>query len=169
MPEDKRGRPQKEIREDIFEGLCKAQCTKREIYSILAVSEDTLERWVKRTYECVFAEIWQEKSAGGLVTLRRAQLRMAETNPTMAIWCGKQYLGQRDKQDVTTTIVVDELTKVRQSAAYVLQKKLDRGVAFEKAIEEMRLGEMNPEDIDWAASLSPDERQQQIQEFGRVD
>ena len=34
------------------------------------------------------------------MSLRRSQFRIAETNPTMAIWLGKQYLGQKDRADV---------------------------------------------------------------------
>ena len=30
------------------------------------------------------------------MSLRRTQFKLAEKNPTMAIWLGKQYLGQRD-------------------------------------------------------------------------
>ena len=36
------------------------------------------------------------KKEGGKIALRRYQLQQAEKNPTMAIWLGKQYLGQRD-------------------------------------------------------------------------
>ena len=33
------------------------------------------------------------------MSLRRLQFRMAEKSPAMAIWLGKQYLGQTDKID----------------------------------------------------------------------
>ena len=32
----------------------------------------------------------------GKVSLRRAQFKLAQTNPTMSIFLGKQYLGQSD-------------------------------------------------------------------------
>jgi hypothetical protein len=35
------------------------------------------------------------------MSLRRWQMKMAQTNATMAIWLGKQYLGQSDRQEVT--------------------------------------------------------------------
>lgn len=155
-------RPLKDIEPWRVYKLARIGCTNEEIAVILDCHKDTLTNR--------FSDALRKGRERMKMSLRRMQYKAAcAGDRTILIWMGKQYLGQRDKQDVTTTIVVDELTKVRQSAAYVLQKKLDRGVAFEKAMEEMRLGEMNPEDIEWAATLSPDERQQQIQEFGRVD
>ena len=35
---------------------------------------------------------------------------MADNNPTMAIWLGKQYLGQRDYKDYVVTQKVDQET-----------------------------------------------------------
>ena len=40
-----------------------------------------------------------KRSAGGLTSLRRIQFSMAHTNVAMAIWLGKQYLGQKDIVD----------------------------------------------------------------------
>jgi len=40
----------------------------------------------------------------GFVSLRRKQFAMAEKNPTMAIWLGKQYLGQSDRSSVDMNI-----------------------------------------------------------------
>ena len=34
------------------------------------------------------------------MSLRRTQFKLAEKNPTMAIWLGKQQLGQRDNIEV---------------------------------------------------------------------
>ena len=33
---------------------------------------------------------------------------MAETNPTMAIWLGKQYLGQKDTKDISVKQMVSQ-------------------------------------------------------------
>ena len=43
-----------------------------------------------------FAEIYGQKREAGKISLRRSQFQMAQTNPTMAIFLGKQYLGQTD-------------------------------------------------------------------------
>jgi hypothetical protein len=97
------GRPKKEIDQEVFEGLCRIQCTLEEISSWFKCSEDTIERWCKRTYAQTFAESYKKYSASGKISLRRAQMKLAEKNATMAIWLGKQYLGQKD--DEKTAIV----------------------------------------------------------------
>ena len=83
-----------------FENLCKMQCTETEIMSWFDVSKDTLIRWCKANYGCDFATIYEQKKEGGKIALRRYQLQLAEKNPTMAIWLGKQYLKQRDNIEV---------------------------------------------------------------------
>ena len=90
------GRPQKEINQKQFESLCAIQCTQEEICSVLDVDDKTLTNWCKETYNMSFSEIFAQKRAGGKASLRRNQWRLSETNPTMAIWLGKQYLGQSD-------------------------------------------------------------------------
>lgn len=100
-------RPLKQIDQSTFEELCKIQCTLVEIAGVLRVSEDTVERWCKRTYKESFAEAYKKHSAEGRTSLRRAQFRMAEKNPALAIWLGKQYLGQSDK--VETTVRQEDL------------------------------------------------------------
>lgn len=94
----KMGRPIKEINQKTFEGLCQIQCTEEEICAILDVSDETLNRWCKKTYNKTFVEVFREKRIGGKASLRRSQWKLAETNATLAIWLGKQYLGQRDEQ-----------------------------------------------------------------------
>lgn len=96
------GRPKKEIDPEVFEGLCRIQCTLQEIASFFKCSEDTIERWCKRTYKVTFADAYKKYSASGKISLRRAQLKLAEKNATMAIWLGKQYLGQKDDDRMST-------------------------------------------------------------------
>lgn len=90
------GRPKKEINQKQFESLCAIQCTQEEICGVLDVDDKTLSKWCQETYEMSFSEVFRQKRQGGKASLRRNQWRMSETNPTMAIWLGKQYLGQRD-------------------------------------------------------------------------
>lgn len=92
----KTGRPRKEIDLETFKGLCFIQCTITEIAGVLDCSTDTVERWCLRELEMPFAEAFKKYSAGGKMSLRRSQFKLAEKNATMAIWLGKQYLGQRD-------------------------------------------------------------------------
>lgn len=92
-------RPLKEIDKKAFENLCGLQCTKEEICSFFEVSDKTLERWCKRTYKAGFSEVFRQKRGKGKISLRRAQFKLAEKNASMAIFLGKQYLGQRDQPD----------------------------------------------------------------------
>lgn len=94
----KMGRPKKEIDKQQFEKLCGLQCTLEEVCGYFGVEDDTLNRWCKETYDGkTFSEIFKVKRGAGKISLRRYQFQLAETNPTMAIWLGKQYLGQSDQ------------------------------------------------------------------------
>ena len=89
-------RPKKEIDQKQFEALCGLQCTLLEICDALDVSDKTLYGWCKRTYGEHFSEVFAKKRGKGKISLRRMQWRLAEKNASMAIWLGKQYLGQRE-------------------------------------------------------------------------
>ena len=93
-------RPAKEIDQKCFQKLCKLQCTLEEIAGFFECSIDTIERWCERTFNESFAEIYKKYSAGGRTSLRRYQFNLAKTNASMAIWLGKQYLGQTDKLEL---------------------------------------------------------------------
>lgn len=97
----KMGRPAKAIDQKQFENLCSLQCTHEEICGWFDVCPDTLEKWCKQTYgrDMTFSKVFAIKRAGGRISLRRSQFRLAEKNAAMAIWLGKQYLGQSDKPD----------------------------------------------------------------------
>lgn len=89
-------RPRKEIDADQFKKLCEIQCTLEEIAGFFDVSADTIERWCKRELHMSFAESFKTYSAVGKTSLRRYQYHLAEKNTAMAIWLGKQWLGQRE-------------------------------------------------------------------------
>lgn len=112
-------RPRIEIDQKQFEQLCSIQCTLNEIAGFFNCSTDTIERWCEREYGESFADIYGKKRGIGKISLRRSQFRMAETNATMAIWLGKQYLGQRD--------VVEVAAPAAESAIENIAKQLMRG------------------------------------------
>ena len=90
-------RPRKHIDKDNFEKLCGLFCTLTDIAAFFNVSEDTVERWCKRTYHVGFAEIYKKLSAAGRTSLRRWQFQAAERgNTSLLIFLGKNYLGQAD-------------------------------------------------------------------------
>lgn len=101
------GRPRIEIDVGQFNKLCELQCTEEEIAGFFECSVDTIERWCKRTFGCSFADVFKQKATRGRIALRRMQLKHAEKNASMAIFLGKQWLGQRDKIEQTITEVED--------------------------------------------------------------
>ena len=102
------GRPRKEIDSDQFEKLCGLQCTLAEISGWFGCSEDTIERWCKRTFGKGFADTFKTHSQSGKISLRRYQFKIAEKNAAMAIFLGKQYLGQKDEPDINLASVPDD-------------------------------------------------------------
>lgn len=98
--EKKTGRPRKEISEATFEGLCKIQCTLQEIADVFHCSEDTIERWCRRTYELSFAEAYKKYSAEGKASLRRNMFRLSERNAAVAIFLAKNWLGMTDNVEL---------------------------------------------------------------------
>ena len=104
-------RPRKEINQEQFEYLCGIMCTLEEIAGFFNCSEDTIENWCKRHYKERFSEIYKKFSARGKQSLRRYQFDLAKKNATMAIWLGKQWLGQKDEQVIEVNRNADETLK----------------------------------------------------------
>jgi hypothetical protein len=105
MAENKGGRPKKQIDQKEFEKLCFLQCTKQEFCSWFDTTDKTLERWCKETYGMGFSEIFRIKRENGIISLRRTQFQLAEKSPAMAIFLGKNLLGQTDKMEQTVNDV----------------------------------------------------------------
>lgn len=100
-------RPKKEIDYKIVNSLGKIMCTEEEIANILNISVRTLQR------DEEFCRVYKKSLDEGKKSLRRYQFEIAKTNPTMAIWLGKQYLGQRDLQEVKQeTTIVDNISPI---------------------------------------------------------
>lgn len=92
-----RGRPKLKLNATglrVIEALAMVQCTEEEIAGCLHCTVETLHNDVN--YDAFLECIKKGKSAGK-VSLRRAQFMLAKVNATMAIWLGKQMLGQREK------------------------------------------------------------------------
>ena len=103
----KAGRPRKQIDKEQFETMCEIQCTLEEIAALFKCSEDTIQNWCKREYGENFSVVHKWYSATGKMSLRRWQFKMAEKNAPMAIFLGKNYLGQTDKVEQTNRDVED--------------------------------------------------------------
>lgn len=108
---------QDNINKNIFENLCAIQCTKEEICSVLDVSEKTLNSWCNSTYGENFSLVFNKKREFGKSSLRRTQWKLAEKNTSMAIFLGKQYLGQKDvvENQITNNGILDELKEALEN------------------------------------------------------
>lgn len=122
------GRPPKEINWLIFEGLCEIQCTVSEIASVLRVSVDTLYRRVPEEYENEpYANVYKKFSEGGKSSLRRIQFNLAKKNTSMAIWLGKQWLGQKDiSKEEVRDIGQDIINAIRDCEARNRNEEIGR-------------------------------------------
>jgi len=107
MEKNKGGRPKKTINQEEFEKLCGLQCTQEEICSWFNTTDKTLNTWCKQTYGDSFSEVFSQKRKIGFVSLRRAQFQLAQKNAAMAIFLGKNYLGQTDRIEQIVTQIED--------------------------------------------------------------
>jgi hypothetical protein len=118
-------RPRKNIERKDFESLLAIQCTLEEVtaffdHKLDGCSADTIERWCKRTYNESFADIAAKKRNLGKISLRRAQFELAKKNGAVAIFLGKNYLGQKDNiietDEQTLQAVGEALVKIKRAA-----------------------------------------------------
>ena len=118
-------RPRKNIDRKDFESLLAIQCTLEEVtaffdHKLDGCSADTIERWCKRTYNESFADIAAKKRNLGKISLRRAQFELAKKNGAVAIFLGKNYLGQKDNiietDEQTLQAVGEALVKIKRAA-----------------------------------------------------
>ncbi len=116
----KRGRPTKEFNQKQFLDLLGLGCTQEEICWWFRDEQgkpanvDTLSRWCKRTFGQNFQELY--KNSGGMafkISLRRNQMKLSEKSAAMAIFLGKNMLGQTDHYD-ETIYTVEDLTPLAE-------------------------------------------------------
>jgi len=86
-------------------GLGKIQATTRECAAVFAVAHKTFIEFLQREPGAAHAlECGRE---GGKMSLRRTQFALAKKNAAMAIFLGKNYLEQTDRQDITASVTHD--------------------------------------------------------------
>lgn len=103
-----RGRPLKEFDKKAFADLVGLGCSQEEICWYFrdetgkSANIDTLSRWCKRTFGLNFQDYFKQNGFMALkIKLRRNQFKLSEKSAAMAIWLGKQYLGQVENPDMT--------------------------------------------------------------------
>lgn len=96
----KMGRPEKPIDWKVFEELCHIQCTHEEIANVCKISRSALYERALKEYGEDFPTVYKKFTDVGKMSLRRTQFKLSQKNTAMAIWLGKQYLDQKDHQEV---------------------------------------------------------------------
>lgn len=72
------------------------QCTEAEAAAVLGVSVTTFKEMIRIDQKAKKA--WEYGREIGRMRIREKQFLLADRHPQMAIWLGKQYLGQSDVQ-----------------------------------------------------------------------
>jgi hypothetical protein len=108
---------------DQIKKMCSIGCTKAEIASIMGVSVDTIDKYIKEFFNMGFSEFYKTYADGFKMSLRRMQYKSAmgeydeeigkytlTPSVPMQIWLGKQYLDQKDKHEN----VIEDKTNIPQ-------------------------------------------------------
>ena len=93
---------------DLVQALGRLQCTNEEIASCLGTTDTTL---LNAQNKEVFLGALEKGKAEGRMSLRRIQMKLAETSATMAIFLGKQILGQRENVEPQRLILENDNVK----------------------------------------------------------
>lgn len=104
------GRPACQFTEDdydLMQNLAHIFCTQEEIASVFNCDIRTL------TKNPEFMRRYKLGREQGKQSLRRMQYKLAEKNVAMALWLGKQYLGQRDLIEEQSTKPISVISDVK--------------------------------------------------------
>src|SRR6476659_9067949 len=104
---------------DTLRGLGSILATTKETAAVLGVHEDTVFEAFKREPE--LREIFMAAKETGKASLRRVQFNLAQRNASMAIFLGKNLLGQTDQQAYRFSGTVNvEVTDARDRLARLI-------------------------------------------------
>lgn len=131
------GRPKIEVNKDTVDKLCEIQCTQDEICNVLGVSmtvlHDRIREWTNDK-SMTFVKYFKQKADSGKVSLRRRQWNLSIKNVAMAIFLGKQYLGQKDVKQVDAKLNVRNIDinlTPEEEAEYKQRMSEFSGIDFE--------------------------------------
>lgn len=113
------GRPKKTIDYETAEKLAQIFCTQTEIASFLNVSPSKLQHDKK------FIQVYKKGLEIAKISLRRKQFILADKNAAMAIFLGKNYLGQKDVQ----TIDAEQKIRIEQRIKEISDKTPEELIA----------------------------------------
>jgi hypothetical protein len=102
--------PEKPINKETFEALmCFPFVTLEGIADFFKCNKQTIQRWVKRQYNCTFDTLKAKKWEGMKTKLLGKQLDMAlKGNIQMLVHLGKNYLDQTEKIEQKIDVKVTE-------------------------------------------------------------
>ena len=113
------GRPKKDFDKKVFQDLVGLGCTQEEICWFFrdetgkSANVDTLTRWCKREFGMTFQEYFRQNGCMALkIQLRRNQINLSKSSASMAIFLGKNYLGQTDHVEIADTTALDKLDSI---------------------------------------------------------
>jgi len=86
----------------IVSELAKIGATQKEIAAVLGVSDTTLQNFLYANQEA--HQAWEDGLQHAKISLRRKQLGLADKNAPMAIFLGKNMLGQKDEHHSNLTV-----------------------------------------------------------------
>lgn len=119
------GRPKFEINYSVVEAMASVMATQEEIASALGCNVRTLQR------DEEFCRIFKEGVDKGKISLRRKQFKLADKSSAMAIFLGKNYLGQKDNLELIDN---REINQQIQNIADLINKP--RKVRTEKDLDD---------------------------------
>lgn len=108
------------VKEDLidikqFEQMVKMQMTDEELQEFFGVNSGQLYKWVKKVYKVKspLVQIKKLRAQGKRVFLAM-QWKLAEKNPAVAIWLGKNYFGQTDESESSSKAEIEDLTPLAE-------------------------------------------------------
>lgn len=141
------------------------QVPQEDVADFFETSVDTLDRACRRDRGLKLADLYRQKRGKGRARLRMIQMKLAEQNATMAIFLGKQILGQTDqaldeaileaaqKAGLTKDQVIELIMGAAQRATELGKKTFEEfceiagyPAPFAKQIEMMEFGLEDPPD-----------------------
>lgn len=108
-----------------IQGLGRLRCNATEVAAFFKVSRQTWFKFSKKNP--IAGEMLADGHAEFAIGLRRKQLRLADTNAGMAIFLGKNYLEQSDRQELTGKDggAIEVRTLADFYGGYVAKPKID--------------------------------------------
>lgn len=121
-----------------FDFMLSCHCSLEELAGYYNVSEDTIERAVKRKFKMLFADYSRQKKGAGLANVRRVTFQHAlKGNTTLLVVLWKKYLGFTDK------MIFEDKGKVSKQQAEAAKEFVTR---IETLVGELKAAPQGAED-----------------------